>query len=511
MSLVRKHYGFSALRHNLRPFLIGKGFRLTTSVAVLVLLARYLPQSQYAVYVSLQALVTIVGSVSSIGIQQIMLRYMPELRADGNNVVMYRMLSVGMMLRFAVVSIFMLAGLPFKDWLGRTFGLEAWLWVVPWYATVGLVRLTSLALSQSLEGLLWQKEAQYGMALASTVRLIGIPAMVMLDAMNLWAVTLTELCGEAACLAMLIHGWRSRRSADDHKNEGDLTWWSKNRPRVVRFGLWSGLLNQTRILYGSAPNRLIAAYFLGPAELATLGFADGLTNLARRLMPTSLLMSMIRPIFMAHYSSKQDFGQLVRLTNLVYRLNLSLLALPIVLLMVVGEPLFDWVTAGKYGFAAHILAGFLGLMVIEGMRSVLELLVQAVEKNEILLTNLIQSASLFAAIPLFGRVGLWALVIVNVLGTGAANIIITYFLRKAGYHFRLDLGLSLLVVLYSILSGLAGSLVLHQYDSELVAAGVVVIVFAGCMAVKLPLHDDEKAKLKALLFNQFGSKKKVAV
>lgn len=509
MSLVRKHYGFSALSHNLRPFLIGKGFRLTTSVAVLVLLARFLPQSQYAVYVSLQALVTLVGSVSSIGIQAVMLRYMPELRAEGNNVVMYRMLSIGMLLRFGVVLLFMLAGLPFKSWLGETFALDEWLWVVPWYAVVGLMRLTSLSLSQSLEGLMWQKEAQYGMAMGSTIRLIGVPVIVMLGAVNLWTVTLTELVGEGVCLAMLLHGWRARRSADEHRDEGDISWWATNRPRIMYFGFWSGLLNQTRILYGSAPNRLIAAHFLSTADLATLGFADGLTNLARRLMPTTLLLSMIRPIFMAHYSSKQDFGQLVRLTNLVYRLNLSLLALPIVLLLVDGQPLFNWMTAGKYGYAAPILAGFLGLMVVEGMRSVLELLVQAVEKNHILLTNLVQSASLFVAIPLFDRLGLWALVISNVLGTGIANVMITYFLRRTGYAFRLDLGLTLLVVLYAVLAGSVGLLVVRQFNSYILSICAIVVVFGLCMAWKLPLHDDEKAKLKALLLNQFKGRKKL--
>ncbi|MEE9494453.1 MAG: lipopolysaccharide biosynthesis protein [Gammaproteobacteria bacterium] len=510
MSSVKKHYGFSAISRSLRPFLIGKGFRLVTSLTILVLLARFLPQKQYAVYISLQALVTIAGALSSVGIQQVMLRYMPELRAAGNNSAMYRMLSVGMFLRVVVVSLFMLLAWPLTGWLGETFSIEQWLWVLPWYALVGLLRLTAMSLSQSLEALLWQKQAQYSMAIGGMARLVGMLIALQLGVMDLWAIVIIELCSEGLSLALLLYGWFTQRSSDELRQEGSLDWWSENKPRVFRFGAWSGLLNQTRILYGSAPNRLFAAHYLGTAELAVLGFADSLTNLARRLMPARMLISMIRPVFMANYSSNQDFGQLVKMSNLVYRLNAGLLALPIVLLFVVGEPIFDWLTGGKYGMAAPILAGFLALMIVEGMRSMLELLVQAVEKNQILLTNLIQSVSLFLAIPLFEYVGLWALVIVNIVGTVSANFAIIYLLKKYDFHYRVDVGLSLLIMVYAVIAGLAGWWMLQTFGSYILSAVTIVMVYLLCMLVRLPLFDDEKEKLKLLMKNQFKSAKKAA-
>ncbi|MCU7890875.1 MAG: hypothetical protein KZQ78_04350 [Candidatus Thiodiazotropha sp. (ex Ustalcina ferruginea)] len=506
-SVVAKHYGFSAVSRSLRPFIIGKGFRLLVSVAVLILLARHLSQKQYAVYISLQALIMIVGAISSVGVQQAILRYMPELRAIGNNLTMYRMLAIGMMLRAGLVASVMLLGLPFAGWLGETFGIESWLWILPWYAAVGVLRLSAMAMTQSLEALLWQKQAQYGMAIGGFTRLAGVLAFLIFGQLDLWAVLQIELFSEATSLLLMLLGWRSQRAADEHKHEGDPGWWAENRSRVFKFGAWSGLLNQTRILYGSAPNRLIAAHYLGVAELAILGFADSLNNLAGRLMPTRLMMSMIRPVFMAHYSDRRDFDQLVRLSNLVYRLNLIFLALPIVLLLIVGEPVFLWATANKYGAAAYLLAGFLALMVAEGMRSTLELLVQAVEKNQILLTNLIQSASLFISIPLFEYIGLWALVLVNIAGTVSANAVVVMLLRQNGLKFHLDIGLILLILIYSVLSAIAGWWSLQEFNSYLFSACIVVIVFILCMFIKLPLHRNEKEMLKVLLMNQFGKKK----
>jgi len=495
---LNKNYGFSAISRSLRPFLVGKGVRLFVSVAVILLLARYLDQAQYAVYVSLQALITLVGAVSSIGIQQSMLRYIPELRASGNNVATYWLFIRGMILRVGLVTVVLIIGMPFAFMFGDKLGLESWLWVLPWYAAVGVFRLGALSLSQSLEALLWQKQAQYGMAIGGLAKLVGVIGVMALGKLDLWAVVLIELFSEFLSLAIMLVGWYAKRAVDTRRDEGSSDWWPENRKRVLRFGIWSGLMNQTRMLYGSSPNRLMVAHFLGSAELALFGFADSLNNLAGRMMPTNMMMSMIRPVFIAHYSEKQDFSKLVGLSNLVYRLNLSLLALPITLLVVAGEPFLDWVTAGKYGAAAYLLAGFLALMLTEGLRTTLELLVQAVEKNQILLSNLIQSSSLFIAIPLFPYLGLWSLIIVNITGTMIANFVVIGLLRKHGYPFRFDYGLSALVVIYSLTAGALGYWSVLAWDSYLLSAVITVAAYGALMALKPPLKQDEKAMLAAL-------------
>ncbi len=499
-----KNYGLSAIRRSLRPLIVGKGMRLFVTVAATILLARCLEKTEYAVYISLQALITIVGMVSSIGIQQSMLRYIPELRASGNNYTMYWLLARGMLSRASLVLIVLLVGLPFAFMFGDRLGLETWLWVLPWYAGVGLLRLSAFSLSQSLEALLWQKQAQYGMALGGFARLVGILLVMNWGTLDLWAVVQIELCTELLSLLVMCSGWYFKRRADTHKGEGNHNWWQENRKRVTRFGLWSGLLNQTRILYGSAPNRLVAAHFLGSAELALFGFADNLNNIAGRMMPTNMMMSMIRPLFIAHFSEKQNFSELVGLSNLVYRLNLSLLALPMTLLVLVGEPLLNWLTADKYGAAAYLLAGFLALMLTEGLRATLELLVQTVEKNQILLSNLIQSSSLLVAIPLFPYLGLWALIVVNILGTMTANIVVVLLLRRHGYIVRFNYGLALLVVTYSLVAGALGYWCLSTTESYLLAAIVAVLVYVACMALKPPLLKREKDMLISLARGRIG-------
>ena len=507
-SAFKKNYGFSAISKSLGPFLIGKGVRLFVTVAVILLLARFLDQAQYAVYISLQALVTIIGSVSSVGVQQSMLRYVPELRAGGNNRAMYWLFSRGMALRVILLAVVLLLGMPLAFAYGHKLGLESWLWILPWYAVVGLLRLTALSLSLALEALLWQKQSQYGMALGGLVRLIGVSVAIYTGHLDLWVVVLIEMASEAIALSVMFIGWLVKRKADVHRHDGSLQWWPENKKRVFKFGGWSGLMNQTRLLYGSSPNRLVVAHYMGAGELALFGFADSLNNLAQRLMPTFMMMSMVRPVVMAHYSENKNFGYLVGIANLMNRLNLSLLALPIALLAVVGEPVLAWATAGKYGEAAYLLAGFLSLMLVEGMRATLELLVQAVEKNQILLTNFIQSFSIFLSIPLIPHLGLWALIVVNITGTVVANFTVVYLLRRYGYHFKFDFLLASLVFVYTIAAIAIGRWCLQAFDSFWLAGLATFVVFAGAMAIKPPLLASEKSMLTALVKSKLGKRQK---
>jgi len=126
-----------------------------------------------------------------------------------------------------------------------------------------------------------------------------------------------------------------------------------------------------------------------------------------------------------------------------------------------------------------------------------------------MLSNLIQSASLFISIPLFSLLGLWALVVVNIAGTIIANMVIVMLLRKHGHHFRLDIGLAILVVFYSLLSGIAGWWSLQIFNSYLLSAGLMVLTFTACMFAKPPLWGNEKEMLKVLLMNQLGRRKAV--
>jgi len=102
--------------------------------------------------------------------------------------------------------------------------------------------------------------------------------------------------------------------------------------------------------------------------------------------------------------------------------------------LVVGEPVFNLLTNEKYGSAYLLVVGFLMLQVFEGLRLILELLIEVTELNQIsVVSNLVQSSSFLLAIPLFYFMGLWAIVVANIIGTLAACVVCTIQLKRRGF------------------------------------------------------------------------------
>ncbi|MCF7983820.1 MAG: lipopolysaccharide biosynthesis protein [Thiohalocapsa sp.] len=433
---LRRHYGRKAARKSFRHFLVGKGFKTFGTLATLLILARWLDTEEYAIYIALRALVEIARKLTTIGITAVLYRYLPELRATGNSRSAYSLLVYGVGARIVAIGLVLLLAMQFLPQIGVEFKLEDWLWLVPWYLLIGALDFTTHTLSQAMESFLWQKEAQLSLAVGNLVQMLSLVALLWLGTLTLPTAVMAEAAGLLVALVLLLIGLAVRWVKDEERAIGEPGWIWNNRYRMLRFGAWTFALNLTSVGYGPGPTRLVAARYLSIADLATFGFAGQLGNLARRFMPSRLVSTMIRPLLLARFSVSGDFEKLVRMINLVYRINLSILALPIGMLLIGGEPIFDWLTDGKYGAAAPLLAGMLVVLISEGMRNLLELVIQAVEKNQIFAgSNLMLSLSLILGIWLVGIVGAWGLIIATFAGTVLANVILVIWLRYYGYRF----------------------------------------------------------------------------
>jgi len=316
-----------------------------------------------------------------------------------------------------------------------------------------------------------------------------------------------ELAAELLILVLLcFSGWLRWRK-DPDRNNGDPQWWHTNRKRVLKFGAWSWMVSLGGMFYGSGAFRLLAARFLPAAELATFGFADSFTNLARRLMPVRLLLGLIRPVFMSRYSVHGEFSKLGALSNLVFRVNLLLFAVPVALLIVVGPAAVSWATAGKYPDAAWLMAGFLVVLCIEGLRILMELLAQAVERNQItLVSNLVQSAMLVSALFLFPVLGVWALIVAAFCGSAVSVALSIFLLARQGHYFQIDITNNLLLIIYTVIATGAGLIVQHTIGGIWIAGLLTVLTFAVLMLLKLPFDAADRSSIEKLVTN-FRSKK----
>ena len=114
-SATQNHFGLDSIRQSLKYFLFGKGSNAFLSLAILFALAALMEEIEYASFVSWQALILLIGMVSTLGIQAVMHRFLPELRADDSPLI-YKLLSIGVSLRFLLALLIVgiiIANLPF--------------------------------------------------------------------------------------------------------------------------------------------------------------------------------------------------------------------------------------------------------------------------------------------------------------------------------------------------------------------------------------------------------------
>lgn len=496
---MTRHYDASRVRRSLVHFLTGKAFTAVSTLLVLLLLARALPKADYAALIVFEALVALAGMIASFGINQTLLRYVPELRAANNGLALYRLIRHALFNRAWVFGLACIGLVAVAPWLAGWLGFGRWSGLFPWFLLAGWASLMWFLVAQVMESLMWQKTSQYTIAATAALRLALLGASYARDEADLVRVVMIEIICHGITLVLLLLGmWHNQRH-DPHRQNGNLGWFGENKVRISRYALRGYGYSLSTLLYGSQPNRAIAARFLPPHAMGDYGFADSLANLFRRFLPSALLIGFIRPLYFARYAETKDLRHLERMANLVFRVNLVLVSGAVLVLLFFGGPALDVLTGGKYGGTVYLVAAMMGLLVLESLQIQHALLCQTLERNGLLIySNLLLSGSLVLALPLLPIMGAWAIVSANLLGNLLAIAFIRMKLAPQGQAFRLDMPLIFRAALGFSIAAVLGFQIRGLND--LMLGGVVAIaVWLLLVALLRPFSSEEFTQLRALL------------
>jgi len=495
----KNHFGLKSIQQSLKYFVFGKGSNAFLSIAILFALARFMAEVDYAIFVSWQALVVLLGTVSTFGVQSVTQRFLAELRTN-NNQLIYKILGIGISLRLIFALI--IAGLLifFIPFIASALNIPEKQALLSMFLLIGALRVTNLTLAQACDTLLWQRLSQVGLVVTNLFRLGSIYLVHSLQGISLMDVVIIECIAETVYFVYLVLGVRRNRQQDLAGQVNNEPWWAENRERVFRYGGSKYLVSLSRIFYGSGPNRVLAAHFSSLKDVALFGFADNIIRLGRRFMPAVMMVGFIRPIFISRYTGGSGLVPLVKMSNLIFRINLALLVILMTGVLVVGQPVFDFITNGKYGDVYLLVFGFLLLLVFEGLRYILELLIEVTELNSIsLVSNLVQSSSFFVAIPLFPIMGLWSIVFANILGTIAACLICVVQLNRNGFELYFETKLISLVLVEGFIIWIVGYTTLEWSSSVLMSIATMAIVTGFLAFFFPPMEKTELNQIRTLI------------
>lgn len=431
-------YAHATLRRALRHFLSGRLLSSLLGVFNLLALIRLLSPQEFGLYAALLSMQVLFLAASSFGIESTMERYLPEVRIrQGRPAVLpFIMRSLGMRLAaLAATAAALLVGLP---WLLPMLDLAAHEAVVTQYVWVIVAVALMNSVSSAHEALLHQQAAQTAAVAYAVVRTAMIFWSASDGTLTIEEVVLMDLLAALTALLILLAaiGGYARDAFKPSGLPKDTSLWR-------RFYLFASKNFAGQLLLMASGNhtmRLALTSSSGLLETARFGFAMSLAEMLQRYLPATLLLKMIRPIFVSRYIENRNFAQLNAFANLVLKLNMLMLVPAIAFVAAAGTPLAESLSGGRYADAKWLVLGTLLLLITASHQIVISILAGTLEENDIQIraggVALLAVPLAFLLIP---KLGAYGSLLAAAAGAALYNVTCAWLLRRRGFAYRIDM------------------------------------------------------------------------
>ncbi|MCW2247453.1 O-antigen/teichoic acid export membrane protein [Azospirillum fermentarium] len=441
---MRSHlYSVKALRRGLVSLLFGRFLSAGLTMLAMVMVARHLDIPSFGVYALLLSTLGLAITYTSLGMDWVSARYLPEYRIHAAASDLRRFLTWFVGVRAASLAVFSAAVLAGAAWTAAWLDIGGQEEVFRLYIAVTLLEgLVRSLRGDVFEPLLMQVSSQSNAALRAVV-FAGLVGWGIWDGgLTLAWVVMADLAASALSLVVAFGqlGWFMAHALKGHERSPG---WTPPPFRQMLAVGWHNYLAQ--VINGAAsPNALmlVGTSMAGPAALAGFGFCRTFADQLRRYLPITLLIPLARPKIVASFAVDNDYGRLKERVQFLYKANLIVLMPAVILAAAFGDDLLAAISGGKYGDAWAVAVGFTLFLVLQSHRVVLSLLTNILNCPELTSAGSVASV---AALPL-AVAALWAgwgaegLVGAMLLGEALSHIVIIAMLGRRGYAYGIDAG-----------------------------------------------------------------------
>ncbi len=373
---------------NAKIFVFGKVCSAALNILWLGLLVRVLDLSNYAVYVAAVALIETGIALSSLGVEWLLLRFVPEYVVQGAQALLGRLLLQTLSIRFlgalltAGIGLLILqcSGLPAQVASSGVGPLVALLLISE--ACMRLLR------DQGLESMGQQGFTQACILLRTALLMAGVAwASHVGDAIDVKTLlkievmvsVLTLACSAIATLQVL-RGLR-------RQGQTPASDW---RPPVFRQALRMGWHNYASSLlsFCLSPQALVlmvASVASNAGTVAAFGFMIRVLEIMRGYLPAMMLMNVLRPRFVALYSQWGNLTAVAREAGLASRLSVLTVAPLVGVIALYGDALLSLASGGKIGSGGAVLAALTLTLMVRVHRQISVVLVNCVNLAHVLM------------------------------------------------------------------------------------------------------------------------------
>ena len=433
-------YAISRLRRSAVLFVAGKMLTAPLNLVTFFLIAARLPTEQFALYAWLVAVGQLSHQLSFLGLNWAALHYIPLYRSRIGGRAYRRFLLALVAIRMIVVVALVAVMFFAAPLLVAIAGHETWLPALRLFLVVMAVELTVEFIRPCIfETLLEQGVSQTNVLIQHVVFLAGLLLALALNGstLSIGAVIVARAVALSvallAALAQLAHVLRQSTAATASDREPGV-------PVLLRFALDNYAQDVMRLTASGPLMTMVASRLLDVSGLAAFGFAQHLTGIVDRMLPSQLFLGLLRPRVIAAYGEDRSFTELHRRVALILKVTICVLAAVAAVLIAIGPSALKLLADGRYAATEGLLFTFLLWLAVISAQQMQSVLTNVLGRSDLLRRASISSVLVVPVAVALTRAGAGAygLVVGMIVGAIVCVWLVANQLAHAGYHLRFD-------------------------------------------------------------------------
>lgn len=329
-----------------RSLLNTVGYRAISQLATLagyVLLVRTLSEQAFGIYSLLYAIIPVISTAASLGLEQTLRRFQPEYLRAGNLPAAAWLLKMVTVARFASNALILLLLLAAWNVVAPFFGLGPYRADFALFCLLVLLHFQGRILEFALASHMLHRFGVGSTVVLAVTKLVVYGILVAFHGLTLRSAILVDTLAYGLAYAFMRIAYRY--AADDGRTRAVYRLSVPERARLLRYSLYNNFNDAGSILlYVQTDNFFIAA-LLNPVAVGAYAFYTRLNAMVSNLTPIRLLENVVQPLFFAT-PPEQAQERLPRYFTLL--LNTSLL---------VQLPIIAYATAYHREIVALLLGG----------------------------------------------------------------------------------------------------------------------------------------------------------
>jgi O-antigen/teichoic acid export membrane protein len=391
-----------------------------------VVLVRVLPESEFGVYSLFYAMMPVVGTLLSFGMEDTLRRYQPEYLRKGENRLAHLLAVRIGRLRLGTTLLFSIVALAFWDQIGPLFKVEQYRDQFLLFAALMLSHFQCQLLGMALSAHLLQKYSVGCTAIFSLVKVAGYGLAAFVWDLDLQTAILVDLVGYCVYYVGLKYAYLRKA---EHRRGIEAGFSKEEAKRLVRYATYYSFNDAGTLTLDSRKDNFFLAAFLDTVSVGAYALATRFSEMVGRLSPTTLLDSVIQPLFVS-IDHRRHPQRVHRYFSLIFDLSL-VTRLPVaVFTAIYHREIVEVVFAGRFIEYSYLLPLVSLFAIGTAISGPITMVAQLEEKAQFILASkifgILGVGASILLIPVAGVVG-------AVVASGTAillkNLFIWWFVR----------------------------------------------------------------------------------